>query len=111
MLSLAQPDAHAFVNWTMPPLLAAYAAAKPAPKIDIIEPILMILPPPAFFISGYAACEHRYALVRFVSMTSRHSASESVSGGLRMLMPALFTRMSRRPHCSTVRWKSDATES
>src|SRR3954470_14083275 len=59
MLSAAQATAQERVNCTMPPLLAAYAGAKPAPKIDITEPILMILPPPAAFIVGYAACEHR----------------------------------------------------
>jgi hypothetical protein len=28
------------------------AGAKAAPKIDIIEPMLMILPPPCFFSAG-----------------------------------------------------------
>src|SRR5882757_21541 len=47
MLSAAQAQAQERVNCTMPPLLAAYAGAKLAPKIDIIDPMLMILPPPA----------------------------------------------------------------
>src|SRR2546426_12780412 len=59
MLSCAQAEAHALVNCTIPPLEAAYAGAKPAPKIDIIEPMLMILPRPVAFIAGYAACEQR----------------------------------------------------
>src|SRR6516162_2694408 len=37
------------------------------------------------------------ALVRLVSITVCHSAVLSVLGGLRMLMPALLTRISRRP--------------
>ena len=52
MWSFAHAVAIAFVSCTMPPLLAAYGAANDAPKIDIIEPMLMILPRPAFFISG-----------------------------------------------------------
>src|SRR3989475_4940412 len=59
MLSCAHAEAHALVNCTIPPLEAAYAGAKPAPKIDIIEPMLMILPRPVAFIAGYAACEQR----------------------------------------------------
>src|SRR3954451_17269771 len=67
MLSGAHATAQERVNCTMPPLLAALAGAKLAPKIDTIEPILMILPP-AGFIAPYAACEHRNALVRLVLM-------------------------------------------
>ena len=37
----------------------------------------MILPPPAFFMCGYAACEQMKALVRLVSITLRHSATLS----------------------------------
>src|ERR1700730_7442220 len=57
----------------------------------------MILPPPACFITGCAACEHRNALVRLVLITLSHSSGSSVCGGLRILMPALLTRMSIRP--------------
>src|SRR5262245_12327253 len=52
MLSLAQAVARARLNCTMPPLEAAWAGAKEAPKIDIIEPMLMILPAPAAFMWG-----------------------------------------------------------
>ena len=52
MLSRAHALAADFVSCTMPPLLAPYAGANDAPKIDIMEPMLMILPPPAFFIAG-----------------------------------------------------------
>src|ERR1700730_10149361 len=57
----------------------------------------MILPLPAAFMAGSTACEHRNALVRLVLITLSHSSSESACGGLRILMPALLTRMSIRP--------------
>src|SRR5438270_12145508 len=69
MLSAAQAVAIDFVSCTMPPFDAAYAGANEAPKIDIIEPMLITLPPPACDISGYAACEQRNAEVRLVSST------------------------------------------
>src|SRR6516162_5720598 len=69
MLSLAQAVASDLVSWTMPPLLGPYAGENETPKIDIMEPMLMILPPPAAFIGAYAAREHRKALVRLVSST------------------------------------------
>jgi hypothetical protein len=100
-LSLAQAVASARVICTTPPLLAAYGAANEAPKIDIMEPMLMILPRPARFSSGYAACEQRKALVRLVSMTACHSASINCSGGLRIEVPALLTRISSRPNYAT----------
>jgi hypothetical protein len=50
-------------------LLELYTGANEAPKIDIIEPMLMILPPPAFLNAGYAALEQRKAEVRLVSRT------------------------------------------
>src|SRR5206468_11703513 len=66
ILSLAQAVASDLVSWTMPPLLGPYAGENETPKIDIMEPMLMILPPPAAFIGAYAAREHRKALVRLV---------------------------------------------
>ena len=38
--------ASVFVSWTTPPLLEAYATAQSRPKIDVIEPMLIIFPPP-----------------------------------------------------------------
>src|SRR5207245_5904489 len=73
MWSRAQADAIAFVSCTMPPLLAAYGPAKDAPKIDIIEPTLMILPRPAFVISGWTALEQRKDLVEVVAGAWRQS--------------------------------------
>ena len=64
MLSLAQAVASDLVSWTSPPLLGPYAGENETPKMDIIEPMLMILPPPTAFIGAYAAREHRKALVR-----------------------------------------------
>src|SRR6266702_629856 len=69
----------------------------------------MILPPPACFITGWTACEHRNALVRLVVITLFHSASSSACGGLRMLMPALLTRMSIPPSSSLTRATIAAT--
>src|SRR5216117_3331620 len=71
--------------------------------------MLITLPPPACFMSGYAACEQRKAEVRFVSSTRRHSASVYSWIGLRMFVPALLTRMSRRPKRSRVVLTSRAT--
>src|SRR2546430_15379547 len=102
MWSRAQADAIAFVSCTMPPLLAAYGPAKDAPKIDIIEPMLMILPRPAFVISGWTAFEQRKALVRLGSRTWCHSASVYSCGCLRMLGPALLTRMATPPNVPPV---------
>src|SRR5207244_13252626 len=72
MLSRAHAAASDLVSWTIPPLLAEYAATNAVPKIDIIDPMLMILPPPAAFMMGYTAREQRNALVRLVSITLRH---------------------------------------
>src|SRR3989442_561484 len=52
MLSFAQAVASDFVSWTRPPLLGPYAGENETPKMDIIEPMLMILPPPAVFIGA-----------------------------------------------------------
>src|ERR1700686_677776 len=71
----------------------------------------MILPPPAAFIARWTACEHRNALVRLVLITLSHSAISSACGGLRILMPALLTRMSIRPRSRTVRSTMAATAS
>ena len=68
MLSFAHAVARPFVSWTTPPLLAPYGAAYGAPKIESIDPMLTILPPPLRFKCGWAACEVTNTLVRFVSM-------------------------------------------
>src|SRR3954469_12244057 len=65
--------------------------------------MLMILPPPAAFIRGWTAFEHRNALVRLVLMTLSHSSSSRRCGGLRTLIPALLTRISMRPNSRAVR--------
>ncbi len=45
------------------------------PKIDVIEPMLMILPPAARHISGYTACEQVNAPVRLIVITLFQSSS------------------------------------
>jgi hypothetical protein len=48
------------------------------------------------------AWQHRNMLVRFVVSTAFQSASGSLNSRLSRVMPALFTRMSIRPHrCAT----------
>src|SRR6188508_1797162 len=54
MLSFAQAIARDLVSCTMPPLLAPYTGANDAPKIDMIDPMLMTFPPPTPFMCGYA---------------------------------------------------------
>src|SRR5690348_3582329 len=110
MLSFAHAMASDLVSCTMPPLLAPYTGAKLAPKIDIIDPMLMILPPPACLRCGYAALAHRNALVKLVFITVCHSSSASASTGLRMLIPALFTTISMRPQRCAVWATSASTE-
>jgi hypothetical protein len=58
-------------------------AAQPVPKIDIIDPILMILRGPAFFMWDRRLCVQMNALVRLASSTVCHSAALSVFGDLR----------------------------
>src|SRR6516225_778733 len=55
MLSFAHADAQFLLNCTMAPLADPYAVQRGPPKYEAAEPMLMILPPPAFFISGYAS--------------------------------------------------------
>src|SRR2546425_1248404 len=72
--------------------------------------MLMTFPPPALFIAGYAAREHRKAEVRLVSRTRRHSSRVRSWTGFRMLVPALLTRMSRRPSRSMVAFVIASTD-
>src|SRR5262244_1895988 len=75
-----------------------------------MEPMLMILPPPCRFITGWQARLARKALVRLVSRTWCHSLRARLSTGLRMFMPALLTSTSRRPNRSRVAFTSASTE-
>ncbi len=65
--------------------------------MDSMEPLLMTRPRPPRFRCGCAARLASMALVRLVSMTVRQSSSRYSSGRRRMLVPALFTRMSSPP--------------
>src|SRR5215471_18395593 len=78
--------------------------------MDIMEPMLMILPPPCRFITGWQVRLVRKALVRLVSRTWCHSLRARLSTGLRMFMPALLTSTSRRPKRSRVVLTSASTE-
>ena len=60
----------------------------------------MILPPPACFIAGWTACDTGR---RWSDWCRSRCAIRrgQLCGGLRMLVPALLTRMSMRPNAST----------
>src|SRR6516164_5219898 len=61
------------------------------------EAIMMMRPPPLFSIKGTAAWERRKQAARSISRMRRQSASSTSSTGWRLVTPALFTRMSKRP--------------
>jgi hypothetical protein len=65
------------------------------PTVATREPMLMIdAPGPR---SASAPCVTRYAAVRFVSSTRRHSAGASVPNGSWLITPALLTTTSSVP--------------
>src|SRR5215467_1155453 len=65
--------------------------------MDIMEPMLMILPPPCRFMTGWQARLNRKALVRLVSKTWCHFLRARLSSGFLMLIPAFMMSMCRRP--------------
>src|SRR5438105_255189 len=69
----------------------------------------MIRPKLCRFITGTTACINKNAAVRLVSIVSRHSASFISSNLEPEAIAALFTRISRRPHRSTVSLTSART--
>ena len=74
MLSLAHATARLLVSCTTPPLLAEYDATQSEPNTDVMEPMLIILPPPATFMCGYASREHRNVPSKLIATTCRHSS-------------------------------------
>jgi hypothetical protein len=72
------------------------------PKSEYMEPMLIILPPPALFMVGYTALEHRNTLRRLVSRISSYSLEVRSCGIFLMFIPALFTSTSIRPKASRV---------
>ena len=64
--------------------------------------MLMILPPwPCAIICRAAACERKNGVERLIEITSFQFLAECSTNGSRRMMPALFTRMSRRPSAFT----------
>jgi hypothetical protein len=59
--------------------------------------MLMIDPPPPVRINGAAACMPRNAPVRLTASSAFHRSSEVSAMAVRLMMPALLTRMSSRP--------------
>jgi len=70
----------------------------------VIDAMLMMEPPPDFFISGTAKRVIMTIDLRLIFMPRSHSSRSSSTAFPRTrLVPTLFTRMSSLPHCLTVR--------
>ena len=80
----------------MPPRLAPYGARPAYPATHVTEPMLMIRPYRRGIICHAAAWATKNAPRRFVSTISFQSDQVTSVAGLRMLQPALLTRMSIR---------------
>ena len=85
-----------------PPLAAAYAETVSRPSSDIIEQMLMILPSRRSIISGRTAEATMNGATRSTSMTAWNSERFISCIGMRLMMPALFTRMSIWPTSSWI---------
>ncbi len=70
--------------------------------IPMIEAVLMMRPKPWLSMTGAAWRASTNSEVRFVSMIRSHCAMECSATGLRVTIPALLTRMSRRPCSPTI---------
>ena len=57
----------------------------------------MILPPPFLIMEGMTALDTMKGAFRSTSMTWRKSLADISSMGMRLMMPALLTRMSMTP--------------
>ena len=75
MLSFAHAVARLLVSCTTPPLLAEYGITRSCPKMEVIDPMLMILPLPAAAMCGYASRHGRNVPVRLMSMIRFQSSS------------------------------------
>lgn len=84
------------------PLLALYHTRPGLGlRLPVLE-ILMMLPPPFFFICGTVATTERYMLLTLTLNTRSNSFSVTSSVGLFLyVVPALLTTMSTRPHFCT----------
>ena len=95
--------AAAFVRRRTAPFEAWYSAlAKSDPTSPSCDEMFTIEPPPALRISGIATLVPRKTPFALTFITSSHCCTGvSAIGFQSPLMPALFTRTSRRPNLST----------
>ncbi len=102
MLCFAHSLARARVMPATPLLAAVYDGTMIPPWNESIEAMLMILPPPCGTMTCAAACDRKKAAFRLIARTSSQSVSLNSIAGARRMMPALLTRMSRRPISATI---------
>ena len=71
----------------------------------------MILPPPFLIMAGITALLTINGAFRSTSMTWRKSMADISTMGMRLMMPALFTRMSMTPTSCSIRATTACTAS
>ncbi|VYT85661.1 Uncharacterised protein [uncultured Clostridium sp.] len=86
-----------FVSIFRPPFAAAYALTVSRPSSLIMLQMLMIFPCPFSIIPGITALLTMNGAFRSTSTTCRNCAAVISHIGMRLMMPALFTRMSMTP--------------
>src|SRR6266850_6911568 len=79
------------------PLLATYGAIVGRPSSDITEQILTILPRDRAIMRRATDCVTKNTESRLVAMICRQSLSGKSVNAMRLVMPALFTRISIGP--------------
>ena len=94
-----------------PPFAAAYALTVSRPNSLIIEQILMIFPCPFLIIPGMTALETIKGAFKSTSITCRKSLALISNIGIRLMMPALFTKISIKPTSSSTFLMKSVTDS
>ena len=82
---------------------AVYAGTRMPPWKERTEATLIIFPLPCSTITRPAAWESRKTAFKFTCITSSQSRSLNSRTGVRRMMPALLTRISRPPNSATTR--------
>src|SRR6185436_16869861 len=99
----ASDSAITLVSWLMAPLETTYGTWLGMASTAFTLDMLMIAPPPpCFTIWRAAAWPARNTPFRFTARTRSKSTSSMSRNSAAWTMPALATRMSRRPNFSTV---------
>src|ERR1051325_8707530 len=101
----------ASLNAFSPDFDAQYAAASGNAFFPARLLMLMIHPPPRFFMCGSTARQQWKTPVRFVSMTSCHCSTDISATGVKTPTPALLIRMSMPPKRSAAALKARSTSS